>query len=66
MDVRRIKEKCEQFAQYAGLDFNAPAGNDGRIKSNGFEFICLSDQNLNAQAALADKVYTGTLIQKEG
>jgi DNA primase len=66
MDVRRIKEKCEQFAQYAGLDFNAPAGSDGRIKSNGFEFICLSDQNLNAQAALADKVYTGTLIQKEG
>ncbi len=65
MDVRRIKEKCEQFSKYAGLGFNIPAGSDGRIKSNGFEFICLSDEDLNAQAALADKVFTGTPVQKE-
>lgn len=66
MDVRRIKEKAEQYAKYAGLDYNAPSkAPDGRIKSSGFEFICISDAKLDANLALADKIYIGTAVQKE-
>lgn len=65
MDVRRIKEKCDLYAKYCGLEYNAPAkGGDGRIKSSGFEFICISDNKLDAAAALADKVYLGTAVTK--
>lgn len=65
MDVRRIKEKAELYAKYAGMDYNAPAkGGDGRIKSSGMEFICISDNKLDAAAALADKIYLGTAVQK--
>jgi DNA primase len=67
MDVRRVKEKCELYARYAGLDYNAPSkAPDGRIKSSGFEFICISDQKISAEAALADKIYLGTSVQKTG
>lgn len=66
MDVRRIKEKAEQYAKYAGLDYNAASkAPDGRIKSSGFEFLCVSDAKLDANAALVDKVYINTAVQKE-
>lgn len=65
MDVRFIKEKAALYAKYAGLEYNALAKNpnDPRIKANGQEFICLSDANLDAKAAMADKVYIGTPIE---
>ena len=64
MDVRRIKEKCELFARYASLDYNPTAkGPDNRIKSSGFEFICLADKDFNAATA-DDKVYINTSVEK--
>jgi len=66
MDVRRIKEKCELYTKYAGLEYNAPAkGPDRRIKSSGFEFISVSDKDMDAMAAMTDKVYLNTPIQKQ-
>lgn len=66
MDVRRIKEKCELYAKYTGMDYNAMAkGPDGRIKSSGFEFVCISNQELDADAAMGDKIYLGTAVQKQ-
>jgi DNA primase len=65
MDVRRVKEKCELYAKYVGLDYNAPAkGPDGRIKSSGFEFISITDQKFDANMGMADKVFVGTSIVK--
>lgn len=64
MDVRRIKEKCELYARYAGIDYNPTAkGPDNRIKSSGFEFICLADKEFNAATA-DDKVYINTAVEK--
>lgn len=64
MDVRRIKEKCELYARYASLEYNPTAkGPDNRIKSSGFEFVCLADKDFNAATA-DDKVYINTAVEK--
>ncbi len=66
MDVRRIKEKVEQFAKFAGYEFNPSAKEPGgRIKSSGFEFLSVCDEQFNAERALADKIYSGTTVAKE-
>jgi len=62
IDARRIKEKCQLYAKYRGLHYNPTAGPDGRIKSSGFEFILVADEKYNA--ALDEKVYEGTAVQK--
>ena len=66
MDVRKVKEKVELFARFANLEFN-PGAKDpgGRIKSSGFEFICVADQQYNQTTAMADQVDIGTPVQKE-
>lgn len=64
MDVRRIKEKCELFARYANLEYNPTSKSpDRRLKSSGFEFVCLADANFDAASA-EDKVYHNTAVQK--
>lgn len=63
-DARRIKEKCRLYAQYAGLHYNPGAGPDGRLKSSGFEFICVVNDQFNAQTDSSEKVYKETPVQK--
>lgn len=63
-DARRIKEKCRLYAQYAGMHYNPGAGPDGRLKSSGFEFICVANNDYNAQTDAQEKVYKETPVQK--
>ena len=64
MDTRRIKDKCRLYAQYSRLHYNPGAGPDGRIKSSGFEFVIVANDDHNAQTDNTEKVYKDTAVQR--
>ena len=43
INSRTIKEKVKLYCQYKGFDFNPHAGDDGRVKRNGTEYLTVAD-----------------------
>ncbi len=62
MDTRRIKEKCKLFAAYKNISYNPGADKEGRIKSQGFEFIIVADEHYDAQNDKQERVFKETNI----
>ena len=50
MNPKRMKEKVQLYAKYAGLKYN-PTTKGERIKSNGKEYFILADDNFNEDMA---------------
>jgi len=55
MTVAKIKEKLIIYAKYRKLDFNITKDGE-RIKSNGKEYLCLSDEKFNPSQDMAKKI----------
>lgn len=64
MDAKRIKDKCQRYARYKSLEYNPGSDKDGRIKSSGFEFVCLADKDFDRNNA-GERVFQNTEVRKE-
>jgi hypothetical protein len=61
MDAKKIKTKCELYAKYSKFLYNPIAGPDGRIKTNGSEFVLVANHNFEAQNP-GEKVFKDTVV----
>lgn len=53
MNPRKFKKKIQQYAEYAGLEYNPGVESaDGRLKNNGKEYIILATKDYDENASL--------------